>query len=81
MVINLDNHASFIEGDIRYREEFHQVMWYSAKSQMFDQNPHGRLIGEAALLLVESKVCRMQMDDQRRRVTPISPQDILITLD
>jgi hypothetical protein len=81
MVINLDNHASFIEGDIRHREKFHQVMWYSAKSQMLDQNPHRRLIREAALLLVESKVCCVQMDDQRRRVAPISPEDVLITLD
>ena len=52
-----------------------------AFAEVFDDDSHGRLVCETALLLVESEVCRMQVDDERRRMPSILLQDIRVGFD
>ena len=45
---------------------------------MFEDELHGRIVGKAAILLVEAKVREVEMDNQRRWLIPVFLQDICL---
>jgi hypothetical protein len=56
-------------------------MGHGAASKMLNEDLHWRLVCEGAVLLIESKMVWVQMDDQRRRASTKLLQDIAVRLD
>ena len=75
----LYNHTSFIEGHIWH--EFNQIMGDSSLPYMFEDNSHGGGVCEATLLLIESEVGWMEVDNETRRMSSKLLEDIAVGFD
>jgi hypothetical protein len=75
VVVYLNNHATFIEGDIR--KKFDEVMGNGLTPYMFQYYPHWGFVRETPLLLIKSKVCGMEVDNERGGLAAIFLQDIV----
>ena len=71
MVVYLNDEAAFVESHVPLGKVFQHVVRYCALPEMFEKNAHRRIVAKHALLLVESKVVGMQMNDQRGRIAGI----------
>ena len=68
--------ATFVEAHASSQQLFNHVIWNSPSTNVLDNNLHLRIVREAAILLLESKMRQMKMHDEGWRIFGVFFEDI-----
>lgn len=68
-IISARPNYTFVESNISPQELLHHIVRNSPGTNMFDDDFHLGVIGEASILLLEAKMSRVKVYDKRRRLS------------
>lgn len=77
VVDDVDNETTVIKGDTILQQILDHFMRDGLFAQVLKNELHGRVVGKAAILLVEAEEGGMQMDGERGRLAAELAQDVL----
>jgi hypothetical protein len=81
VVDNANNKTAFVKSHSRPKELLDQIMWHRALADVLDHHLHLRIVRETSILLLEPKMCRMEMYDERWRTVRVFLENIGCSFD
>ena len=67
---------TFIEPDIGAKKILDQLMRNGSSADVFNDDFHLRVVGKTSILLLEPKVCGVEMNDKRGRAFGVLLKDV-----